>query len=232
MKYIFYLLLLCVSFATFSQQSGQVVYKVSLETNTPFDSQLDKKMMEHIRQEEKKVNAILEDYRFVLDFNSIESLYHLEAPMPDETVSSINLFSAKMAGGADGVIYRNLSKKEMINQFDDNGNLVRMIIPYDKVKWKITKETDTILGYRVIKAISEKKEAWFAPGIPVPFGPSQIGNLPGLVLKYKIKIRTVYAVEIKLSNKLKEIKQPIEGELLTEEEVQRRYRANDSTYQK
>jgi len=230
MKYIFHLLLLCVSFASFAQQSGQVVYKAVLDSDSPFDNSIDKKMMEHIKQEEEKVNAILVDYRFILDFNINESLYHLEAPMPDETVSSTNLFSARMAGGTDGVIYRNNRNKILINQYDNNGSVVRMIIPYGKIKWKITKETDTILGYRVIKAVSGQKEAWFAPSIPVSFGPSQIGNLPGLVLKYRIKIRTIYAEEIKLSKKYKRINEPKEGELLTQEEVLRRYRASDPAH--
>jgi len=59
--------------------------------------------------------------------------------------------------------------------------------------WKISNETKTIKGYKVVKATgylqssanrkNKKVTAWFAPNIPVKLGPVSFGNLPGLILE-------------------------------------------------
>lgn len=68
-----------------------------------------------------------------------------------------------------------------------DGKRFTVVSPYNNYNWKITDIEDKILGYKVIKAVSEidgrKVAAWFAPDIPVNAGPSRINGLPGLVLK-------------------------------------------------
>ncbi len=62
------------------------------------------------------------------------------------------------------------------------------VIEDNSIKWKVEEESDTvILGYKCLKANTElwgrKFEAWFAPDIPIFYGPYKFIGLPGLVLK-------------------------------------------------
>ncbi len=53
--------------------------------------------------------------------------------------------------------------------------------------WQLTKETDTIAGYKVQKATSNfggrSWIAWFSPEIPYNDGPYKFNGLPGLIVK-------------------------------------------------
>lgn len=56
------------------------------------------------------------------------------------------------------------------------------------LEWNfIGEENDTIMGYECRKAVTEfagrQYTAWYAPEIPLPFGPYKFGGLPGLILK-------------------------------------------------
>lgn len=56
------------------------------------------------------------------------------------------------------------------------------------IDWNFSDEdSDTIMGYECRKATAEfagrHYTAWFAPEIPLPFGPYKFGGLPGLILK-------------------------------------------------
>jgi len=53
--------------------------------------------------------------------------------------------------------------------------------------WQITNEKDTFGDYEIIKATTSFRGrnfiAWFAPSIPVTYGPWKLHGLPGLILK-------------------------------------------------
>ena len=55
------------------------------------------------------------------------------------------------------------------------------------MNWKVTKESQKILGYSCYKATTKFRGreyiAWFTPDIPYNFGPWKLGGLPGLILK-------------------------------------------------
>ena len=71
-----------------------------------------------------------------------------------------------------------------------------------KMEWKLTNETQTIIGYKCQKATCRFRGrdfvAWFAPDIPVKCGPWKFGGLPGLILKVydKDKLYTFEAIGI------------------------------------
>ena len=58
--------------------------------------------------------------------------------------------------------------------------------PGHSISWTLTEETDTVCGYLCQKATGTYGGrtwiAWYAPEIPVPFGPWKLTGLPGLVL--------------------------------------------------
>lgn len=68
-------------------------------------------------------------------------------------------------------------------------NLAFYTEPMDELQWQISDSTATILGYDCVMASADyhgrKWTAWFAPDIPVPFGPWKLHGLPGLILKAK-----------------------------------------------
>lgn len=55
------------------------------------------------------------------------------------------------------------------------------------MEWELTMETDTLLGVEVMKAntfyAGRYYEAWFAPSIPISYGPHVFSGLPGLIMK-------------------------------------------------
>lgn len=60
--------------------------------------------------------------------------------------------------------------------------------PLSEMQWTIVEDsTATVLGYECVMAESNYHgrhwKAWFAPEIPMPFGPWKLRGLPGLILK-------------------------------------------------
>lgn len=60
--------------------------------------------------------------------------------------------------------------------------------PLNEIQWTIVEDsTATVLGYECVMAESDYHgrhwKAWFAPELPMPFGPWKLHGLPGLILK-------------------------------------------------
>ncbi|MDE2863477.1 MAG: GLPGLI family protein [Gemmatimonadota bacterium] len=93
------------------------------------------------------------------------------------------------------------------------------------VAWTITEQHGEHLGYRVTRAVGEaadhRVEAWFAPDIPVSFGPALYGGLPGMILALSVNegVTTYTATEVVLEaveDGL--IRVPEDGEAISSEE--------------
>ncbi len=93
------------------------------------------------------------------------------------------------------------------------------------VEWRITEQHGEHLGYDVTLAVGEdagqRVEAWFAPDIPVPFGPALYGGLPGVILALSLNegATTYTATEVVLGaveDGL--IRVPEDGEAISSEE--------------
>ncbi len=208
-----------------AQQSAQVTYKAKMLDATEKYQKIKEKfggsMMCMSQRRDAKINDIVKDFEFILQFNQNESRYQWQEEMPDETVNKMDFMMAKLVGDGYAVHYCNRAENLYMQQFKEvtTGRLVRETAKLQEKKWQITKQTDTILGYPVVKAIQGRKVAWFAPNIPVPFGPGEAYGLPGLVLKYHFaNKRSVYATQIKWFKKNIKIKRPKKGLLRTEAE--------------
>ncbi len=208
-----------------AQQSAIVTYKAKLNTAPEIYNSIKEKfgvdMMQRKQRGDAKVNEILKDFEFTLQFNPQASRYHWQEDMPDETVNKGSYMMAKLVGSGHGIYYCNMPENLYMKQFRTvaSHSLVRETAQLRGQKWQITKATDTILGYPVIKAIQGKKVAWFTPAIPVPFGPGEARGLPGLILKYIFaQKRVIYATKIKWYKKHLDIKRPTKGLLRTQAE--------------
>ncbi len=93
------------------------------------------------------------------------------------------------------------------------------------VEWRITEQYGEHLGYEVTRAVGEaagqRVEAWFAPDIPVSFGPALYGGLPGMILALSVNegVTTYTATEVVLGvveDGL--IRVPEDGEAISSEE--------------
>ena len=205
--------------------SGKVTYVVSIQPlnekklDSSYQARTKKKMDKWMRDILKKtppVNAYLE-------FTNNESLYYVEDKMQNDGKSTFNL--TRTAAGSDHKYYKNTDTKEY---FYENNTGELLLTDIEPRKWKITQESKNIGGYICFKAIdlsSTKKTTfvWFAPQIPVSFGPKDFNGLPGLVLLVEMKKRTFTASKIVLNPKKKiKIKKPTKGRKETIEEYNKR----------
>ena len=223
------IILILIFFQSKAQQSARVVYKLVKVDDTEKKQEFIKKNGESFYNQmvkfNRKVFSIAKDFDFILKFNPNESLYYWEEEMPDETIDKRIMILAKNMGSGMSVKYQNKKENLIISQGPRPGSttLYREISKLDKYQWKITNQTDTILGYPVIKAVKNTIEVWFAPDIPVSFGPAGLGGLPGLILKRHLTKQffgiDLVATEIRFYKKPIKIKRPKKGVLITEEKA-------------
>lgn len=83
----------------------------------------------------------------------------------------------------------NHKKKELLFFETISTNIFFVEDTYNDLKWDVKEETREISGYSCLKAITNFRgrewEVWFAPEIPVPYGPWKLHGLPGLILEAK-----------------------------------------------
>lgn len=116
----------------------------------------------------------------------------------------------------DGIHFNNLSQKKFGEQNQYSDKVINIIDTF-QIYWTIDdKKSRTILGYdckfaegyyyvysdRLKKNRKFKCAAWFAPEIPVSYGPREFHGLPGLILSSRITRRlemVAISMEIKKS---------------------------------
>jgi GLPGLI family protein len=143
--------------------------------------------------------------------------------------------------GSDDVTYTDFETGKRVDQRELDSKNYLVDDDIQKLSWKLTDDTKTILGYVVRKAVAQqyttrsimsmengemKRQqlpdtvsvvAWFTLQVPVPAGPVFQGQLPGLILELEMnKGRTVYkAVEVSPKVNVAGIKEPKGGKRIT-----------------
>jgi GLPGLI family protein len=166
----------------------------------------------------KKFFDLAKEFKYILEFNPDESLYYIVEPLIPDNIDKTTYTLAKILGGTDSVYQDKKKKMSYLRNKHHN----KIILEYQNLykNWNILPETDTILGYKVIKAESGRTKVWFAPDIPVPFGPDMEGGLPGLILKFQMGDRIIQAKSIVFSNKKLSIIPPSKGELISKTKLE------------
>ena len=181
---------------------------------------------------------IFKDIDFKLKCTATKSRFELIKKMTSDATRS----NRRYVSGADawGIFYKNVVTKENVRVNRFMGKVFTVSKPYkERYHWKLTKETKMIGGYLCYKAIhtdSTKFEgrkislntvAYYAPEIPLPFGPINIHGLPGLVLEAQSRSFYYIAKTISISkNKKIKIERPSIGEEVTYKEFMDYIRKN------
>lgn len=71
--------------------------------------------------------------------------------------------------------------------------------PIDAIEWEICDSTINVMGYECNMATTDyhgrRWTAWFAPELPMPFGPWKLRGLPGLILKAEADNGTCFTAD-------------------------------------
>jgi GLPGLI family protein len=180
--------------------------------------------------------------KFELTFGNNQSIWKHVDEEEDNDEFGGNGMRIRMVGpGQNDIVFydfTNAKKVEQREMFDKKFIVADSI---QKLNWKLTGETQTILGHVCQKATAqniakrmqmnmdngkiERKEitdtsmviAWFTADVPVPAGPEVQGQLSGLILALDMNNgRMSYkATEISTKADLASIKEPVKGKKVT-----------------
>jgi GLPGLI family protein len=136
-------------------------------------------------------------------------------------------------GGGKGINYKNLKTKERYWQIEDFGDVFLVKEKFNKYQWELfNNESKEILGYICFKAegtfkeyspirkkvIENKIVVWYAPSIPLPYGPAGFDGLPGIVLESLNGSFYFTASKINFHKNNITIKKPTKGKKVTHNE--------------
>jgi GLPGLI family protein len=208
-------------FAFAQKNEGIILFeeKVNVHRTLPPDAEDMKAMIPEFRTHQSE-----------LLFNETESLYRNVEEDDDDDVAS--------GGGVvmriqrpEATFYRNFTTKRKVDYREFMGKNYLIEDTLAGGNWKMTNETKQVLGYNCMKATTSdtmrKREitAWFTDGLPLASGPSQFGQLPGMILEIDINEGEIVVAAKKVDfKKLKkgELAAPKKGEKITEAEYLKR----------
>lgn len=217
------------------QKEGKVIYIRTMQMQMRInDNDQLQKMLPKTRTD-----------KFELTFGNNQSLWkHVDEDDTPDEVSGNGMQIRMVTPGQNDVVFYDFANDRRIEQTDIMEKKFIISDSVQKLNWKITGETQNVLGHICQKATAqrtgkrtqmtmdngklERKEiddttnmvAWFTTEIPVPAGPEVQGQLPGLILALEMNDgRMVYkALEIMPKADLATIKEPTKGKKVTREE--------------
>lgn len=217
-------LLLCGNTAIAQVKQGKVVYVADF---TGVINKSVKKGNMKLATTMRTVAAIAKDIKLELVFNQNESTFKRAKAMPMGLDPGFYENAADLA--LDGDYYTNLKTNELTKTVQDDKTYIISLPPIKASSWTLGKESRKIGKYTCYKATSTKAvdgprgmvnvqlTAWYAPEIPVRFGPKQYSNLPGLVLEMQEGEVLYRCVSIALNQAANtSVSKPVKGTQITE----------------
>jgi GLPGLI family protein len=182
--------------------------------------------------------------KFQLSFANNQSIWEAVPDMEDhneEREGQGGELRVMRFGGGDELTYCDFQTGKKIKEQELSTRNYIVEDSIEKLNWKLTDETKTILGHTVQKAIAERHiirsmmtmengemkrqqvpdtsfvTAWFATDIPVPAGPEFQGQLPGLILELDMNNGRITYTALELSSKVNAstIKEPKGGKRIS-----------------
>ncbi|MBA4745116.1 MAG: GLPGLI family protein [Muricauda sp.] len=229
-KYCLYVFLTLFGVNTIFAQitNGKILYKVSMEGFYK-DGVKDGKASPELKRMYRMTADAAKNIRLELFFKNAKSIFQHQKGLSISDYKELDEFVKYLT--SKGTYFTNLTNSEQILQTYYEDRKYNVGSEVEKQDWTLTKEQKKIGKFLCYKAILDKSNtglnedtiAWYAPEIPVSFGPADyVGNLPGLILELKLPIATYTASEIELNSK-KDIKidWPTNIETMTEEEYKK-----------
>jgi len=117
------------------------------------------------------------------------------------------------------VIFSDLANGIVTEQTEMGGTTYRIIDTLYRLHWRLVDSVKTIVGFSCKKATISLKDgrfvqAWYTENIPLPGGPVQFGNLPGMILAADDGEVALTAIRFVASVDKDQIKKPLKGKLI------------------
>jgi GLPGLI family protein len=200
-------------------KSGKVVYEDKAKLEIHLEGAAAE-LAASLPKERKSLKSVV--------FNENASLYtnvkQDEEPQ-DQMVEGGGMIVMTKMMEPDNKMYTDFAGKKQIEQREFMTRMFLIEKELGVPDWKLTGNTKEILGYICQEATREPNDstkiiAWFTPSIPIPSGPGEYLNLPGLVLAVEMDKgdHTLIAQSIEpmvVDNKM--LAKPKEGKKTTEE---------------
>lgn len=229
-----FILFLLFNTFCFSQSSGKIIYKSFFTEKQATEELKEKDRIWYQRELDCEMMATM--LRFNLDFNRSEASFYMAEHMISDVENQSNKeYVIGMFYGLDN-FYWNRQQNYLIEQLKYSFGTILKKKDADFINWNLTNETKQIQGYTCYKATYTYIQkwngrefewpvvAWYCPQIPIPLGPVRYSGLPGLILELHEKSKAYILEKIDFSPQNLKIKEPKEGEFLTDEEVKNRNR--------
>ncbi|NND05270.1 MAG: GLPGLI family protein [Saprospiraceae bacterium] len=207
------------SFIVQGQTTGEIIYEQTVDIHARMTGQ---------RAQFKEMVPQYRTDQMILTFDDHQSVYireqDEEKPVFDPNERG-GRFRMRMMGAANGILWQDYKTDQRVEQRDFMDKKFLIKGEPHRYAWKMTGESKQVGQYLCQKATYSDStiqlEAWFTPMIPVPLGPGEFGQLPGLVLHVDINNgqRTITATEINLKEiDGSTISEPTKGKEVTQEE--------------
>lgn len=172
MRLLTTLLTFIFSVACFAQKSSdlQVTYQIYMNTELQFSYPAILHARDSVTIFQGKLNERQFGENVAADKQNLLAMAKTRVKQSDDSFLKIN-------HNTKGVL-----------TFDYLGRSIVLVTDvYPEQVWNITDETKSIAGYECIKATTNYRgrewAAWFAPELPVPYGPWKLRGLPGLIFE-------------------------------------------------
>ncbi|MBO0330745.1 GLPGLI family protein [[Muricauda] lutisoli] len=215
--------------ALFAQiTSGKILYNINMEDFYE-DGINDGKISPELGRMFRMTADAANNIQLELLFNHEQSIFQHQKGLSISDYEELDDLVKMLT--SDGTYYTDIKDGTQLLQTFYEGRKYNVKSEITKQDWTLTKEQKQIGKFVCYKAILDKSvtglnentKAWYAPEIPVSFGPiDYVGNLPGLILELKLPIATYTTSEIRLNPK-KDIKidWPNDIDTMTEEEYKK-----------
>src|SRR5690554_4554256 len=176
-KFFLVLLLFIVNLGAVSAQNHVLVkYVEFINSDIPFS-------MNEFLYIDKEKNQTL----YLIDY--VNQMPGLISDEVQQELAQADLFAEP--GRLDGSIYDyveiNHAQKEIVLYEDFYKRFFQINDSYPDLQWELMPETKEVDGLACKKAVTTYRgktwEAWYAPSIPLPYGPWKLHGLPGIIVE-------------------------------------------------
>lgn len=223
MKYIFTLTLaILLPLFLSAQTSGEIKFTQTSKVVIP--DRVPKEFRDRFPKE-RKVNKVLTFNKATSTFKNGENLRQGEGGAEGEG----RRFRFRGGGNANGITYKNLETKQLIDNRDIVGKMFIIEGEMESLTWKVTGQKKTILDYMALEATAMMNDtvsvvAFFTPQIPVSNGPATFQGLPGMILEVNVDNgrQVTVATEVTLKEiAAADLERPSSGKKVTQEEFEK-----------